>query len=74
MQTQEEERDGIISNLRRHRVNSPFGDIAVFDLVGAVVGTEIVFRYFGASPYVGAVAAIPIGAVVHRAMGIKTKI
>lgn len=65
-----QEQESVITSLRKYRVH----DIAVFDLVGAVVGTELVFRWFGASPYVGAVAAIPLGAVVHRVIGVKTKI
>ena len=49
-------------------------DIALFDLVGAVLGTEIVFRWLGAPRYVGAVASIPIGMATHRMLGIKTKL
>ena len=59
-----------IQVLRSVRVH----DIAVFDLGGAIIGTEIIFRLLGAPKYWGAFAAIPIGMVTHRVLGIKTKL
>lgn len=59
-----------IQVLRSVRVH----DIALFDFVGAIVGTEIVFRWMGAPRYVGAVMSIPIGMATHRLLGIKTKL
>jgi hypothetical protein len=59
-----------IAVLRSVRVHK----IAVFDLVGSVVGCEIVFRWFGAPRYLGAVSSIPISIVVHKALGIKTQL
>lgn len=56
--------------LRSVRING----VAAFDLVTSIVGCELVFRYFGAPKYTGAVLAVPIGAVVHRVVGVKTKI
>ena len=49
-------------------------DIALFDLVTSIVGCELVFRYFGAPKYTGAVLAVPIGMATHHVLGIKTKI
>ena len=49
-------------------------DVAVFDLVTSIVGCELVFRYFGAPKYTGAILSVPIGMATHRMLGIKTKL
>ena len=60
----------MIAVLRSVRVHK----IALFDLGGAIIGTEIVFRWLGMPKYTGAVMSIPIGIVVHKALGIKTQL
>ena len=48
-------------------------DIALFDIITATWGMYIVGDYFG-YPKLGASLTIPIGMIVHRVIGIKTKL
>lgn len=47
-------------------------DLALFDLLLAFIGTEYVFRYLGASPYVGIILAVFIGIIIHYWLNIPT--
>lgn len=60
----------IILELRKYRIH----DIALFDLISAVIGTEIIFRYFNMPQYLGAVSSIPLGIIVHKLFNIDTEL
>lgn len=60
----------IITWLRSWRIMN----IALFDLVTSIIGTELLFRHFLKVKWLGAALAIPIGMIVHRLIGVKTQL
>jgi len=58
----------LINDLRKPRI----AGIALFDLILAIVGTALIFEYFGYTKTQGALFAIPIGIVTHYILGIDT--
>jgi hypothetical protein len=58
----------LIQTFRKPRI---YG-IALFDLILAIIGTEILFRYMGATAYLGVILAVPIGVLVHYFGGFDT--
>ena len=60
-----------IQQLRSHRVYN----IAMFDLVGSIVGVGWLNQRFGTGSFMhGALAAIPLGIVAHYAWGVPTEL
>jgi hypothetical protein len=61
----------LIKTLRTPRL---FG-MAIFDLVGSIVGTEFVtYKLLGFKKYTGAILAVPLGIVVHKVLNIDTEL
>lgn len=58
----------VLEQLRSYRVY----DMAIFDLSAAVIGCEIIGRYWFNRKYIGGVLAVPIGLAVHRLVGVDT--
>jgi hypothetical protein len=60
-----------ITQLRKYKIHN----IALFDLVGSVIGMEIIFRYFQIGPnYTGSLLAVPIGIVSHKLFNVNTEL
>ena len=60
-----------IQQLRSYRVHN----IALFDLVGAVVGTGWLNERFGTRSFMhGAIAAVPLGIVAHYYFQVDTEL
>lgn len=58
----------LIQTLREPRIFK----MAIFDLLLAIILTEVIFRQLGADDWIGAIAAIPIGVIVHAVLKINT--
>lgn len=58
----------LIKDLRKPRI----AGIAIFDLLLAIIATAWLFDQYGASPLLGAAAAVPIGIIVHYIFSIDT--
>jgi len=58
----------LIQTLRGPRIC----ELAIFDLVLAIVATELIFSYYGAERWTGALLAVPIGVIAHAMLGINT--
>ena len=61
---------GVIEDLRKPRI----ANIALFDLILAMLVTEILFRKANLPDYYGVIATIPIGIVVHYLLGVNTQL
>jgi hypothetical protein len=57
-----------IKFLRSYRING----IAMFDVIASIIGMVLIADYIGISKITAAMLAIPIGIIVHAALGINT--
>lgn len=60
----------VITELRKFRILK----VAVVDVVGSILVCESIGRRLGYPEYAGALSAIPIGILIHVALGIPTQL
>ena len=58
----------VVKFLRSYRING----IAIFDVIASIIGMVLIADYIGISKFAAAMSAIPIGIIVHAALGINT--